>query len=103
MGLEACMTLGTLNEEQAQRLSAAGLDYYNHNLDTSPEFLQQHHHHPYLSGASGYADKVREAGIKVYSGAGLWALGETVKESRRSAAATANLLTRRKACQSTCW
>lgn len=38
MGLEACMTLGTLNEEQAQRLSAAGLDYYNHNLDTSPEF-----------------------------------------------------------------
>ena len=38
MGLEACMTLGTLNDSQAQRLSAAGLDYYNHNLDTSPEF-----------------------------------------------------------------
>lgn len=38
LGLEACMTLGTLNENQAQRLANAGLDYYNHNLDTSPEF-----------------------------------------------------------------
>ena len=38
LGLEACMTLGTLNESQAQRLAGAGLDYYNHNLDTSPEF-----------------------------------------------------------------
>ncbi|MFO6485080.1 biotin synthase BioB [Escherichia coli] len=38
MGLEACMTLGTLSESQAQRLANAGLDYYNHNLDTSPEF-----------------------------------------------------------------
>lgn len=38
LGLEACMTLGTLDESQAQRLAEAGLDYYNHNLDTSPEF-----------------------------------------------------------------
>jgi biotin synthase len=37
MGLETCMTLGTLTQDQADRLSAAGLDYYNHNLDTSPE------------------------------------------------------------------
>ncbi|VTN15147.1 Biotin synthase [Raoultella terrigena] len=38
MGLESCMTLGTLTDSQAQRLAGAGLDYYNHNLDTSPEF-----------------------------------------------------------------
>ena len=38
MGMETCMTLGTLSDDQAQRLAGAGLDYYNHNLDTSPEF-----------------------------------------------------------------
>ncbi|MGL1751824.1 biotin synthase BioB, partial [Vibrio parahaemolyticus] len=37
MGLETCMTLGMLEEHQARRLKAAGLDYYNHNIDTSPE------------------------------------------------------------------
>lgn len=37
MGLETCMTLGMLSRSQAERLAAAGLDYYNHNLDTSPE------------------------------------------------------------------
>jgi biotin synthase len=37
MGLESCMTLGMLDQSQAQQLKAAGLDYYNHNLDTSPE------------------------------------------------------------------
>ena len=38
LGLESCMTLGTLTDSQAQRPAEAGLDYYNHNLDTSPEF-----------------------------------------------------------------
>ena len=38
LGMETCMTLGMLTEEQAQELAEAGLDYYNHNLDTSPEF-----------------------------------------------------------------
>lgn len=38
MGMETCMTLGTLSDQQANRLADAGLDYYNHNLDTSPEF-----------------------------------------------------------------
>lgn len=38
LGLETCMTMGMLNDEQAERLAEAGLDYYNHNLDTSPEF-----------------------------------------------------------------
>ena len=36
-GLETCVTFGSLNQEQAQQLKAAGLDYYNHNIDTSPE------------------------------------------------------------------
>ncbi len=39
MGLETCMTLGMLTPDQAQQLAQAGLDYYNHNLDTSPEFM----------------------------------------------------------------
>lgn len=38
LGLETCMTLGRLTQEQTQALADAGLDYYNHNLDTSPEF-----------------------------------------------------------------
>ncbi|MGG8896434.1 biotin synthase BioB, partial [Escherichia coli] len=38
MGMEARMTLGTLSESQAQRIANAGLDYYNHNMDTPPEF-----------------------------------------------------------------
>ncbi len=55
MGLETCMTLGMLNESQAQRLANAGLDYYNHNLDTSPEFYGNII--PYLSGAPRHAGK----------------------------------------------
>jgi biotin synthase len=41
LGLETCATLGMLTGPQAERLKAAGLDYYNHNLDTSPEFYGQ--------------------------------------------------------------
>ena len=41
MGMETCMTLGMLTADQAQRLAQAGLDYYNHNLDTSPEFYDK--------------------------------------------------------------
>ena len=48
LGLETCVTLGMLTEPQAQKLKEAGLDYYNHNLDTSPEFLRQDHLHPHL-------------------------------------------------------
>ena len=42
LGLETCMTLGKLTQEQTQALAEAGLDYYNHNLDTSPEFYGRH-------------------------------------------------------------
>ncbi|VEB06746.1 biotin synthase [Klebsiella pneumoniae] len=49
------MTLGTLTDSQAQRLAEAGLDYYNHNLDTSPEFYGNIITTPHLPGAPGYA------------------------------------------------
>lgn len=54
LGMETCLTLGMLSGKQTQRLKAAGLDYYNHNLDTSPDFLWRDHYHPYLSGSAGY-------------------------------------------------
>ncbi len=41
LGLETCMTLGMLNQDQAQQLKDAGLDYYNHNIDTSPNYYDK--------------------------------------------------------------
>ena len=76
MGLETCMTLGMLNESQAQTLKAAGLDYYNHNLDTSPEY------YPEIITTRTYQERldtlalVRDQGIKVCCG-GILGLGET--------------------------
>ena len=77
MGLEACMTLGTLSESQAQRLANAGLDYYNHNLDTSPEFYGNIITTRTYQERLDTLEKVRDAGIKVCSG-GIVGLGETV-------------------------
>src|SRR6202012_5724950 len=65
LGLETCATLGMLTADQAQRLKGAGLDYYNHNLDTSPEFYDQ------IITTRVYQDRletlarVRDAGINV--------------------------------------
>lgn len=79
LGLETCMTLGMLSDEQAQELADAGLDYYNHNLDTSPEFYGE------IITTRTYQDRlttlghVRDAGIKVCSG-GIVGMGETVKD-----------------------
>jgi biotin synthase len=73
--METCMTLGMLSAEQAQQLAEAGLDYYNHNLDTSPE------HYGKIITTRTYEDRlntlghVREAGIKVCCG-GIVGLGE---------------------------
>ncbi len=53
LGLETCMTLGMVDGEQATRLAAAGLDYYNHNLDTSPRLLRRNHHYPHLQRPPG--------------------------------------------------
>ncbi len=75
-GLETCMTLGMLEAEQAQRLKQAGLDYYNHNLDTSPEFYGE------IISTRTYQDRldtlrnVREAGINVCCG-GIVGMGES--------------------------
>ncbi|WP_372861835.1 biotin synthase BioB [Spongiibacter sp.] len=79
MGLETCMTLGMLSGEQAAELAEAGLDYYNHNLDTSPEYYGE------VITTRTYGDRlntlanVRDAGIKVCSG-GIVGMGESVKD-----------------------
>jgi len=81
MGLETCMTLGMLDKDQAKQLSDAGLDYYNHNLDTSPEFYDQ------IITTRTYQDRldtlshVRDAGMKICSG-GILGMGE--QESDRA-------------------
>jgi biotin synthase len=74
-GLETCMTLGMLTDAQALALAEAGLDYYNHNLDTSPEFYGE------IVSTRSYDDRlatlraVRDAGIKVCAG-GIIGMGE---------------------------
>lgn len=79
LGLETCMTLGTLSEEQTMALADAGLDYYNHNLDTSPEFYGN------IITTRTYADRlktlsyVREAGMKICSG-GILGMGESLDD-----------------------
>lgn len=76
LGLETCATLGMLEPEQARTLREAGLDYYNHNLDTAPEFYGE------VIGTRVYEDRlqtlrhVREAGLKVCCG-GIVGMGET--------------------------
>jgi biotin synthase len=76
LGLESCMTLGMLTPEQARELSAAGLDYYNHNLDTSPEFYGDIITTRTYQDRLETLDHVRSAGIKVCSG-GIVGMGET--------------------------
>lgn len=76
LGMETCMTLGMLSPDQASQLAHAGLDYYNHNLDTSPEFYGD------IITTRTYEDRlhtlenVRQAGMKVCSG-GIVGMGET--------------------------
>jgi biotin synthase len=75
MGLETCMTLGMLSGEQARQLKNAGLDYYNHNIDTSPE------HYPTIISTRTFDERldtleeVRDAGISVCCG-GIVGMGE---------------------------
>lgn len=90
LGLETCVTLGMLRDGQAQQLRDAGLDYYNHNLDTSPEFYGQ------IITTRTYQDRldtlarVRDAGLKVCCG-GIVGLGETRRERAGLIAQLANL------------
>ncbi|WP_369308335.1 biotin synthase BioB [Providencia rettgeri] len=90
LGMETCMTLGMIDNSQAQRLAEAGLDYYNHNLDTSPEFYGN------IITTRTYQDRldtlenVRDAGIKVCSG-GILGLGEKVSDRAALLVQLANL------------
>lgn len=76
MGLETCMTLGMLTEEQAANLAGAGLDYYNHNLDTSPEYYGEIITTRTYQDRLETLDNVRRAGMKVCAG-GIIGMGET--------------------------
>ncbi|MCF8184867.1 MAG: biotin synthase BioB [Polynucleobacter sp.] len=76
LGLETCVTLGMLKQGQAERLKSAGLDYYNHNLDTAPEFYGQVITTHAQSERFDTPDQVREAGLKVCCG-GIVGMGET--------------------------
>ena len=90
MGMETCVTLGMLTEKQTKRLKIAGLDYYNHNLDTSPEFYGS------VITTRSYQDRldtlehVRDAGINVCSG-GILGMGETGRDRARLLQQLANL------------
>lgn len=79
LGLESCMTLGMLDNQQAQQLSEAGLDYYNHNLDTSPEYYGEIITTRTYQDRLDTLDNVRSAGMKVCSG-GIVGLGEEGKD-----------------------
>ncbi|WP_151716148.1 biotin synthase BioB [Acinetobacter sp. TUM15071] len=76
LGLETCMTLGMLNASQAERLKDAGLDYYNHNLDTSREYYSHIISTRTFDDRLDTLDHVRQAGLKVCSG-GIVGLGES--------------------------
>ncbi|MBO9529271.1 MAG: biotin synthase BioB, partial [Acinetobacter oleivorans] len=76
LGLETCMTLGMLNQSQAERLQVAGLDYYNHNLDTSREYYSHIISTRTFDDRLNTLDYVRQAGMKVCSG-GIVGLGES--------------------------
>jgi biotin synthase len=90
LGLETCVTLGMLAEGQAQRLKDAGLDYYNHNLDTAPEFYEN------IITTRDYEDRlntlgrVRDAGIKVCCG-GIVGMGESRRQRAGLIAQLANM------------
>ena len=79
LGLETCCTLGMLTEGQAARLKAAGLDYYNHNLDTSPEFYGDVITTRDYEDRLDTLDRVRTAGISVCCG-GIVGMGESRNE-----------------------
>jgi len=90
LGMETCVTLGMLKDGQASQLKEAGLDYYNHNLDTDAEFYDKvitTHKHADRIDTIG---QVRAAGIKVCSG-GILGMGETRRNRAAMVAQLANL------------
>src|SRR5262249_39122524 len=90
LGLETCATRGMLDDRQARRLKAAGLDYYNHNLDTSPEYYGD------IITTRTYQERldtlahVRDAGIHVCCG-GIVGMGESAEDRAGMIVALATL------------
>ena len=90
LGMETCATLGMLNDEQTEQLRDAGLDYYNHNLDTAPEFYGN------IISTRDYQDRldtlerVRKAGMHVCSG-GIVGMGENLTQRAGLIAQLANM------------
>lgn len=90
MGMETCMTLGSLNNSQAQKLAKAGLDFYNHNLDTSSNFYSN------IITTRTYQERlntltvVRKSGMKICSG-GIMGLGEKIQDRMELLMELANL------------
>ena len=89
-GLETCMTLGMLTDSQSKQLKEAGLDYYNHNIDSSPEFYSE------IITTRNFEDRlntlknVREAGLNVCSG-GIVGMGEKLEDRAKMLIVLANL------------
>lgn len=79
LGLETCMTLGMLNPDQVTRLKAAGLDFYNHNIDTSPDYYAQIATTRTMEDRLDTVAQVREGGIRVCCG-GILGMGETEED-----------------------
>ena len=90
MGMETCMTLGMLSAEQTLRLKDAGLDYYNHNIDTSEEYYKEIVSTRTFSDRLETLERVREAGINVCSG-GIVGMGEGKDDRVGMLTALANL------------
>ena len=92
LGLETCMTLGMLSEQQAETLADAGLDYYNHNLDTSEEYYGQIITTRAFQQRLDTLEHVRAAGMKVCCG-GILGMGESQQDRIKLLLSLANLST----------
>lgn len=90
LGLETCVTLGMLKEGQAEKLRDAGLDYYNHNIDTAPEFYGQVITTHTFQDRLDTLDRVRNVGINVCSG-GIVGMGEDRRNRAAMIAQLANM------------
>ena len=90
LGLETCATLGMLNKKQAKKLSEAGLDYYNHNIDTSENYYEKIITTRKFEDRLNTLSNVRGAGLKVCCG-GILGMGETLKDRAEMLRTLANL------------
>lgn len=92
LGLETCLTLGMLKPGQAERLKEAGLDFYNHNLDTAPEYYAEIVSTHCYEDRLDTIDQVRAAGIRICSG-GIVGMGETRRHRAGLLVQFANMVT----------